>query len=263
MASRRARGLVQAAAPVLVYLTTFRRNAASTTLGTAEVRDQLKRRLESFRTTCELDSDLGSLAPNGMYVLVALCDGVLMGSPWKYARDWAAQPLERDYYGTLQGGRRFYEIVREVLADIGPRAPQMAELLFQCLGLGFQGELMGKREELTRLRRQLYEKARLTEELSDDRLTPGAYGQNVTKERLDLPLGRYTRMLAAAAAILVFTFVGMGKLVGRTQSQIIEALEELEAKLDARGAVAVRSVDSEPASDPADAEPERAEEHQR
>ena len=118
------------------------------------------------------------------------------------------QLLEMHYFNTQEGGRQFYALADEVLADPTDQAAELAEVLFQCMSLGFQGELIGERRELERRRRQLFEKARLAGRMGDN-LTPEAYGKNATRPVMELPtLGILRLALVGVAAILFVLLAG-------------------------------------------------------
>ena len=140
--------LTEACAPVFLYLTTFRRNAATSSQTIQELQSALQRELERVRTHCEQDRRLHPLYERAWYAVVAMADQAVLSSAWPQRAGWSMNLLETRYFGTSEAGARFYYLVDEILADAGETAPELAELLFHCMGLGFQGELLGERREL-------------------------------------------------------------------------------------------------------------------
>ena len=133
--------LAEACSTFFVYLTSFRRNAATSRLSQEGLRAALKRELERVRTRCEQDRRLHPMFERIWYALVATADQAVLGSDWPGRRGWSMSLLEMDYFQTAEGGRRFFVFVQEVLDDPSESAHELAELLFQCMALGFQGEL--------------------------------------------------------------------------------------------------------------------------
>ena len=226
--------LTQACAPVFLHLTTFRRNSATSTLTIQQLQTALRSEIDRVRTRCEQDRRLGPLFERAFYALVATADQVVLSSSWPQRAGWSMQLLETHYFGRAEGGKQFYRLVDEVLEDPTDAGAEVAELLFTCMGLGFQGELLGERSELERRRRQLFEKARLPGRLGET-LTPDAYGRNSDKGMSKLPTVGIARLVAVAIAALLFailsgkTFTSRKLLDDRTQIRtIVEKLESAD-----------------------------------
>jgi type IV/VI secretion system ImpK/VasF family protein len=222
--------LAEACAPIFLHLTAFRRNAATSPLSIQELQDSLKRYVEAVRGRCGEDRRLGPLFERVLYALVTTVDQVVLSSMWAQRAGWSMNLLEFHYFSTSEGGSKFFRLVDEVLNDPTEEAAELAEVLFSCMALGFQGELLGEKGELERRRRQLYEKARLPGALGNT-LTPDAYGRNVTRDPIKLPTAGILRLvLVGLAAILFAVLAGnsVTKFKNRTVlSDIDTQLEEL------------------------------------
>jgi type IV/VI secretion system ImpK/VasF family protein len=193
--------LAEACAPVFLYLTTFRRNSASSTQTIEALQAALQREFEKVRHACDEDSKLRPLFERAFYALVASADQVVLSSAWPQRAGWSVQLLEQHYFRSAEGGKRFFRFVDEILADPGDGAVEVAEALFTCMAFGFQGELLGEPRELERRRRQLYEKARLPGRMGET-LTPEAYGRDVPRRMPRLPtLGIVRLSMITVAAI--------------------------------------------------------------
>jgi type IV/VI secretion system ImpK/VasF family protein len=100
------------------------------------------------------------------YVLTALIDEVVIFSSWEYHNEWQNHPLEMDLFEKNIAGERFFEL----LENDGYRDPELAELFFVCLAIGFDRKIVRDKE----MKKRLY--ALINERLPEDerRLSPGA-----------------------------------------------------------------------------------------
>ena len=222
--------LSEACAPVFLYLATFRRNAETSRLSIAELQSALKHELEGVQEECRPDHRLYPLFERVWYALVATADQVVLSSTWQQRNGWSLNLLERHYFKTLEGGKRFYKLVDEVLSDPTDAGAEVAECLFHCMGLGFQGELLGERKELERRRRQLFEKARLAGALGDY-ITPDAYGRNSALKAVTLPTANMLRLVAVAIGAILFALL-LGKFSTRwTNNKSLKQIGVMQDKL--------------------------------
>lgn len=104
------------------------------------------------------------------YVLTGLADEVILTSNWTHAREWHERLLEMEFFKTSVVGERFYDLLEQE----GYRDPELAELFYTVLVLGFRGRYRNKEDELRIIKQRVY--AVLPQRLPDDerRLSPGA-----------------------------------------------------------------------------------------
>jgi type VI secretion system protein ImpK len=197
--------LNEACAPVFLYLTTFRRNSATSRTTIKELKEALQREFDKVRAQCDADGRLKPLFERMLYPLVATADQLVLTSAWPQRAGWSMNLLETHYFKTAEGGRRFFRVIDEVLGDPTDAARELAEVLFTCIALGFQGELLGERKEFERRRQLLFDKARLPGAMGD-MLAPDCYGRNVVRPTRRLPTTGVLRLLLVAAAALVLAF---------------------------------------------------------
>jgi|SRR6185503_18338722 len=203
----RSQSLTDACAPVLLYLTTFRRNSVSSTQTIEGLQQALHREFEKVRRVCDEDARLRRLFERAFYALVAAADQIVLTSSWSQRVGWRMQLMEQLYFDELpSGGQKFFTFVDEILGDPKDGAVEIAELLFTCMALGFQGELMDEPRELERRKRQLYEKARLPGRMGEV-LTPEAYGRDVPRRMPRLPTLGILRRSLIAVGVVLFTFL--------------------------------------------------------
>lgn len=209
--------LSQACAPVLMYLATFRRNAATTNLSLQALQNALRTELDRVRAHCERDPRLAPMIERSFYALVTTADQVVLGSAWPQRTAWSMSLLETSYFGSAKGGTEFFRFVEEIKRESTDAAAEIAGLLFHCMAMGFQGELRGERRELEMRRQELFDKARLGE-LEDARdgaerkLTPEAYDRNSSITGLKLPTASTLRIASVAVVAFLFAW-GFGRLL--------------------------------------------------
>jgi len=198
--------LHEACTPIFLFLTSFRRNSETSTLGIDELRDLLVREIERVERACESDRKLRAQFERSKYALVAAADQVILSSNWNNRASWSMQLLEQHFFQTAEAGTQFFKLVDEVLADTANDAAEVAHVYFSCMALGFQGELMDNRKELDRRRLLLFEKARLAGALGD-RLAPECYGRNSPRTVAKLPTAGIMRFVLVAIAALLFALL--------------------------------------------------------
>ncbi len=223
--------LNQACAPLFLYLTTFRRNAQSSRATIEGLQSSLQREFEKTRTRADRDPRLADQFERVRYALVATADQVVLSSDWSQRAGWSMHLLETHYFGRAEGGKQFYRLVEDVLKDASDEAAELAEVLFTCMALGFQGELLGERSELERRRMQLFEKARLPGSLGSA-LTPDAYGRNMQRDLTRLPTVGTIRLVGVTVGAVLFALlagrVTTGTLTGDDRDKIAEVVLKLE-----------------------------------
>lgn len=225
------KALAEACAPIFLHLTAFRRNAATSPLTIQELQDSLKRYVEAVRGRCAEDPHLGPLFERILYALVTTADQVVLSSNWAQRAGWSMNLLEFHYFSSSEGGSKFYRLVDEVLNDPTDEAAELAEVLFSCMALGFQGELLGEKAELERRRRQLYEKARLPGAIGDT-LTPDAYGRNAAREAIKLPTAGILRLVLIGLAAILFAVLA-GNSVTKFKNRSV--LSDIDSQLEELG----------------------------
>ena len=97
-------------------------------------------------------------ADQAAWFVGALLDDVAINTPWGGSSGWPRQPLVASMYGNVDSGSRFYDLAEELLR-YPERDPQLLELVFLCLSLGFRGKYRisgaSGEAEIARLRAQM------------------------------------------------------------------------------------------------------------
>ena len=225
--------LQDACSPLFLFLVTFRRNAKTSTMELAEVRAGLERELDKVQQACAHDHDLQPLWERVRYALVTTADQVILSSPWANRAAWSMQLQEAEVYGTREGGKRFFQLVEETLADSSPDSVPMAMVLFHCMGIGFQGNLRNERDQLQRLRQQLADRAHVSGQM-EEKLTPDAYGRNSDLSTLKLPTMGIARFVLIGLAAIVFALAAGNAVTAWTNRSVSAELQKLNEDLDQR-----------------------------
>ncbi|RCW88611.1 type IVB secretion system protein IcmH/DotU [Paracoccus lutimaris] len=158
-----------------------------------------------------------SRADQGAWFVGALLDDVAINTPWGGSSGWPRQPLVASMYGNVDAGNRFFELAEDLLR-YPERDPQLLELVFLCLSLGFRGKYRingaAGEAEIARLRAQM---ARLMHDrdTADPPLAPHWQGVIAEDEDRKFVVPIWSILLIAAALVTAI-YVGLGiRLSGR------------------------------------------------
>ncbi|WP_299560426.1 type IVB secretion system protein IcmH/DotU [uncultured Sulfitobacter sp.] len=80
-----------------------------------------------------------SRADQGAWFVAALLDDIALNTPWGGNSGWPRMPLVVSMYGNVDAGERFFDLAEDLLR-FPERDPQLMELVFLCLSLGFRGK---------------------------------------------------------------------------------------------------------------------------
>ena len=191
--------IIRATSPLLNYLAKLKQKFAKGEQMSPDVlRKDSKDLLAEVENNLLKYSDYHTRLDLIKYVLTALIDEVIIFSAWEYHSDWQAHPLEMDLFGKSIAGERFFEL----LENDGYRDPELAELFFVCLGIGFDRKIVRDKE----MKKRLY--ALINNRIPEDerRLSPGAQ-EAVVKRSSKLPpmFGITAIVTVLIVSVLVYT----------------------------------------------------------
>lgn len=194
-----------------LYLTTFRQQCASGSLGLNEALNALRAVWREEELAAQTSPDVHALYRKARYLLVVCADELIRLSEWAEAARWPSQ--ESAEFGTTEGGDRFFQLME----DPAYHHPALREVFFQCLALGFQGQHLGDRAVLRDMRRSL----RLgLEDVPRDRaeyLVPDAYKETQGEDYTSLPVASTVRLVLVLLGVVmtlgVLARVSYGKSV--------------------------------------------------
>ncbi|MFZ1470517.1 MAG: type IVB secretion system protein IcmH/DotU, partial [Paracoccaceae bacterium] len=140
-------------------------------------------------------------ANQAAWFVAALVDDIALNTPWGGHSDWPRQPLVTALSGEVDAGTRFFKHLEELVAHPS-RDPDLLELAYTCLGLGFRGQYrpQGPTGEatITALRGQIARLLRNVDTLAAP-LSPHADGVKVPDEPRRFAVPLWTVWLVALA----------------------------------------------------------------
>lgn len=178
------------------------------------------------------DAAVGMGAPltranQAAWFVAALLDDIALNTPWGGHSDWPRQPLVVGLSGEVDAGTRFFDRLEE-LQRFANRDPELLELAFTCLALGFRGKyrVQGGAGDgaLIALRSAIGRLIRNSDAEQAD-LSPHWRGVAAADEprRFTVPLWT---ILLAAAAIITALYAGLGIQLS-TRAEQLYALARL------------------------------------
>lgn len=167
-------------------------------------------------------------ADKGAWFVAALLDDIALNTPWGGSSGWPRMPLVAELYGNVDAGERFFGLTEELLR-YPERDPQLLELAFLCLSLGFRGKhrLSGSEgaAALTQLRNQI---SRILEDrdAQDRDLSPNWQGVLADDEDRGFIVPLWAIGLVAIALIAA-VYVGLGIRLSNRGEQLFTLAQVL------------------------------------
>ncbi|MBL9063813.1 type IVB secretion system protein IcmH/DotU [Tabrizicola sp.] len=172
------------------------------------------------------DSAIGMGVPmtranQAAWFVAALIDDIALNTPWGGHSSWPRQPLVTGLSGEVDAGTKFFDRLEELLRYPN-RDPEMLELGFQCLNLGFRGKhrVQGRTgdQALLALRSSIARAIRNPEAEAAE-LSPHWQGVNAPDEKPRFAVPIWTIGLAAVAVITAI-YVGLGIQLSNKATQL-------------------------------------------
>ena len=113
--------------------------AADPPRGVEELRVQLHSQLVASRDEAVRRGASMARADAATWNVAALFDDIVLNTPWGGDSSWPVQSLVATLYGDVNSGSQFFERLEE-LKRYPDRDPELLELSFLCLALGFKGK---------------------------------------------------------------------------------------------------------------------------
>jgi type VI secretion system protein ImpK len=162
-----------------------------------------------------------SRANQAAWFVAALVDDIALNTPWGGHSSWPRQPLVVGLSGEVDAGTKFFDRLEELLRYPN-RDPEMLELGFHCLNLGFRGKHRGQGRSgdsaLLAMRSAIARAIRNPEaEVAD--LSPHWQGVSAPDEKPRFAVPLWTIGLAAAA-VMTATYVGLGIQLSNKATQL-------------------------------------------
>ena len=221
----RPRRLSDVCSPTFLFLTTFRKNLVDRKEMSLEwVKAELARVLREQKHVAQQDQAIYPLYERAERLLVYTADGIIRGSTWVHADEWEQNLLEVELYATPgHGGLHFFQHLETPQYD----DPQLSEIAFMCLGIGFMGAYKGSPEKLREKKATLFAKVQDVPRERQARMTPDAYDERIDKGMPSLPVVRTMRLLACLVGVVLFLVVGKWLLFDRAVDELTKLGKEI------------------------------------
>ncbi len=90
------------------------------------------------------------------YIMVSLCDDVMISLDWKGREFWKNNPLEAKLFSTQIAGEAIFKRIDQILHDYDPKQQDIGLLYLFILSLGFKGRYVDLPETCDHYRMHLY-----------------------------------------------------------------------------------------------------------
>jgi type VI secretion system protein ImpK len=160
-------------------------------------------------------------ANQAAWFVAALVDDIALNTPWGGHSGWPRQPLVVGLSGEVDAGSKFFERLEELLRYPN-RDPEMLELGFHCLNLGFRGKyrIEGRTGDAALLSmRSAIARAIRNPEAEAAPLSPHWQGVIAPDEKPRFAVPLWTIALAAVAVITAI-YVGLGIQLSNKATQL-------------------------------------------
>lgn len=162
-------------------------------------------------------------ANQAAWFVAALLDDIALNTPWGGHSDWPRQPLVVGLSGEVDAGTRFFQHLDELTRHAN-RDPDLLELAYLCLGLGFRGKFrpQGATGEaaLLALRTQIARQLR-NADVQSAPLSPHWQGVAAPDERRRFVVPLWT-VAVAAIAIIAAIYTGLALQLSAKSGQLFD-----------------------------------------
>lgn len=121
------------------------------------VLETFRERALSLIREADLAAQRGGVAKDDIaaarFAVAAYLDEMVLNSSWRAKEEWSSQPLQYELFGTHEAGVEFFRRLEAVRNGITAN-PDLLELYYLCLALGFEGQytLAGREKRQTLIR---------------------------------------------------------------------------------------------------------------
>ncbi|MEZ5504686.1 MAG: type IVB secretion system protein IcmH/DotU [Gammaproteobacteria bacterium] len=167
------------------------------------------------------------------YVLCTVLDELVIKTPWGSDGVWSRQSLLSQFHGETNGGDRFFQLL-EYLQQAPARNLHLLELMYVCMGLGFEGKFKLDQRgyaQLETIRDNLFHLLRRQKGEPERDLSP--HWQRVTQRRNKLASYFPWWVVAAVIGVIMLgAYSGFSWLLAEKNQQILSRLERPALSVD-------------------------------
>lgn len=191
--------------------------------------DHLRTRLHHlFHQADELSKSKG-ISPDAhvhaRYAVAAYIDEMIINSRWTHREQWAARPLQYDFFGEYVAGEGFFKRLEAIRSSL-PLNADLAEVYCLCLIFGFEGQY--RIHDRERLRGLIEDVTREVQAKRGDVLALSPHGKRPEElmelVKRELPVWV---VLATSAGIVFLFYVALTFLLNQDVSYVLDQLKKL------------------------------------
>ena len=209
---------------LFLYLVTFRRQVRNgVEFDPEQVRAQVIELLAEQERLVREDANLARQYERIKYVLHVLIDEIMINT---WSDRWQDRLLEWEFFKTRLAGEEFFSR----LQSEGERDPELTEIYYLALCLGFTGKYQDQPEKLRDLRWRLYRMLPDRPGEEERRVTPDAYYVAEGAREPFRPVAGLGRVLVICVALLIglfsINFFVKRDMVDRIHQLVVEMRED-------------------------------------
>lgn len=198
------------------------------------LREGLTSQIRDFETCARAKGLADPVVLPARYVLCSLIDESVLDTPWGSQSVWANRGLLISFHNEAWGGEKFFTALERLLAYPAGNL-DLLELIYLCLALGFEGRYRvreGGRDQLARVREQLFQTIRSQRGVPEPELSPHWRGVQEQRDPLihQLPLWVFG---AVAGLLLLMLFAYFTFALNRDSDPVYLSLSHLDQDLPA------------------------------
>lgn len=218
--------LLEAASPMLLLLGRLRASLMHARF--ADLMDQMADAIDGFDRDVRAHGVPAETVQNAKYALAATADDIVQNIPSEDRQIWTQFSMLSRFFGERVGGVRFFEVLDKAKAD--PLAnTDLLELMYVCLGIGFQGihrTSGGGAATLQSIQRNVYETLRRVRPRTTLDISPHWPGQNIAPPAHTFHVPLWS-VAAVSALILAGVYVGLRLLLAGSSETVASEVRKL------------------------------------
>lgn len=218
--------IVDAATVLLALATRLRR--IRQTQDIAGLRERAIAELKRFEQRLRAQSLPQNQLRDAHYAICATIDDIVLNSPWGSQSLWSQQSLLSTFHADVAGGERFFESLRTFQSDPA-RNMAVLELMFVCLGIGFEGRYRVHPRggsELARIQEELYQIIRQFRGETERELSPHWRGEPAPHRSIATLVPSWVTALVVAVVLLT-VYMGLSFTLNDASDPIFAELARL------------------------------------
>ena len=202
-------------APVIAYIVLFQRTAPTSPLSSEKFRQEVRGMLDRAGQEALQMGYAPEKVDHVRFSIVAFVDEVVLNSDWVHRSVWMERPMQFEEFETTVAGDQFFDRF-EGVSEIDP---EIAEIDFLILSLGFKGRYVGMENDLLNVRRRLFKRFPAGAVMSVAQLTSEAYEENIhglAEAGTGWSKWKWIGVAAVAAVVLIIYVIlqlGLGSVV--------------------------------------------------